>query len=126
MRAVKYVLVFLGGGIGAALRYWVQGLVYSRTGADFPYGTLAVNVLGCFVIGLLMISLEERFLATPSLRLFLTIGILGGFTTFSSFSYETLALVRDGELTRALLNVGSSLAACLAATWAGMIAGRFV
>jgi fluoride exporter len=123
---VKYVLIFLGGGIGAVLRYVMQGLVYSRTGADFPYGTLAVNVLGCFVIGLLMVSLEERFLAVPSLRLFLTIGILGGFTTFSSFSYETLALVRDGELTRALLNVGSSVLACLSATWTGMVIGKFI
>ena len=123
---MRYVLVFLGGGIGAALRYWMQGVVYGKTGADFPYGTLAVNVLGCLVIGFLMVSLEERFLATPSLRLFLTIGILGGFTTFSSFSYETLALARDGELTRALANVGLSLVSCLAATWLGMQAGRWI
>lgn len=124
--AVKYVLIFMGGGLGAALRYWLQGLVYSRTGADFPYGTLAVNVLGCFLIGLLMVSLEERFLAIPSLRLLLTIGILGGFTTFSSFSYETLVLVRDGEMLRALVNVGSSVFACLAATWIGMLTGKFI
>jgi fluoride exporter len=123
---VKYMLIFAGGGIGAVLRYWMQGLVYSRTGADFPYGTLAVNVLGCFVIGLLMISLEERFLATPALRLFLTIGILGGFTTFSSFSYETLALARDGEMLRAMLNVGSSVIACLSATWFGMLIGKLI
>jgi CrcB protein len=123
---VKYVLVFLGGGTGAALRYWMQGAIYNRTGADFPYGTIAVNILGCFIIGLLMVSLEERFLATPSLRLFLTVGILGGFTTFSSFSYETLALVRDGESLRALANVGLSLCSCLAATWAGMKAGHWI
>ena len=120
------MLIFLGGGIGAALRYWMQGLVYGRTGADFPYGTLVVNVLGCFVIGLLMISLEERFLAIPLLRLFLTIGILGGFTTFSSFSYETLALARDGESLRALVNVGSSIFACLSATWVGMLIGKLI
>lgn len=123
---VKYALVFLGGGIGAALRYWMQGLVYGRTGTGFPYGTLAVNVLGCFVIGLLMISMEERFLAAPSLRLFLTIGILGGFTTFSSFSYETLALVRGGDFLYALANVGLSLMAGLTATWAGMQLGRWI
>lgn len=124
--AFKYVLVFSGGGLGAALRYWTQGLVYSRTGTAFPYGTLAVNVAGCFVIGLLMISLEERFLAVPSLRLFLTIGILGGFTTFSSFSYETLVLLRDGELFYAFGNIGLSLGSCLAATWIGMLVGRLI
>ena len=123
---MKYVLIFLGGGIGAALRYWMQGVVYSRTGTDFPYGTIAVNVLGCLVIGFLMVSLEERFLATPSLRLFLTIGILGGFTTFSSFSFETLALVRDGEMVRALANVGLTVISCLSATWVGMLVGKQV
>ena len=81
---------------------------------------------GCFVIGLLMISLEERFLAVPSLRLFLTIGILGGFTTFSSFSYETLVLLRDGELFYAFGNIGLSLGSCLAATWIGMLVGRLI
>jgi CrcB protein len=123
---VKYVLIFLGGGAGSALRYWLQGMVYDRTGTNFPYGTLAVNVLGCLVIGFLMVSLEERFLAVPSLRLLLTIGVLGGFTTFSSFSYESLALVRDGELIRALANVGFTVIACLSATWAGMLLGRLV
>ncbi len=119
-------LVFLGGGLGAALRYGMQGFVHARTGPGFPYGTLAVNVLGCFAIGLLMVSLEERFLATPGLRLFLTIGILGGFTTFSSFSFETLALARDGEALLALANVGGSVLSCLAATWAGMQAGHWI
>lgn len=123
---MKYLLIFLGGGAGAALRYWMQGVVYGRTGTDFPYGTLAVNVLGCLVIGFLMISLEERFLAVPSLRLFLTIGVLGGFTTFSSFSYETLALARDGETARALANVGLSVVSCLTATWTGMKLGQWV
>lgn len=123
---MKYLLIFLGGGTGAALRYWMQGVVYGRTGTDFPYGTLAVNVLGCLVIGFLMISLEERFLAVPSLRLFLTIGVLGGFTTFSSFSYETLALARDGETARALANVGLSVVSCLTATWMGMKLGQWV
>lgn len=123
---MKYVLIFLGGGIGAALRYWLQGVVHGRVGADFPYGTLAVNVLGCLVIGFLMVSMEERFLALPSLRLFLTIGILGGFTTFSSFSYETVALVRAGEMVRALANVGFTVISCLSATWAGMLIGKLV
>ena len=123
---VKYILIFAGGGLGAALRYWLQGVVYTRTGAAFPYGTLVVNVLGCFVIGLLMVSLEERFLAVPSLRLFLTIGILGGFTTFSTFSYETLALLRNGEFLMGLANVGFSILGCLTATWVGMQLGKWI
>lgn len=123
---MKYALIFLGGGTGAALRYWMQGVVYGRTGTDFPYGTMAVNVLGCLIIGFLMVSLEERFLAIPSLRLFLTIGILGGFTTFSSFSYETLALVRDGEFPRAFANVAFTVLACLSATWVGMLIGKWI
>lgn len=123
---MKYLLVFAGGGIGAALRYWVQGVVYQRAGSAFPYGTVAVNVAGCFIIGLLMVAMEERFLATPALRLFLTVGILGGFTTFSSFSFETLALFRDGESALALANVGLSVFTCLCATWTGMKLGRLI
>jgi len=96
------VLVFIGGGIGATARYGLQGLVYRYTSASFPYGTLAVNVLGCFAIGFLMSSFEERFMVNPSLRLFLAIGILGGFTTFSLFSYETIMLLREGSYAAGL------------------------
>ncbi|OGU25478.1 MAG: camphor resistance protein CrcB [Ignavibacteria bacterium GWA2_54_16] len=120
----SYLLVFLGGGIGAATRYWMSGLVHERLGSAFPYGTLAVNILGCFVIGLIMGSMEERFLSHPSLRMFLTIGILGGFTTFSSFSYETIAMLKDGEFAYASLNVFASVLCCLSGTWLGLIAGR--
>ena len=95
-------------------------------GGGFPYGTGLVNIIGCFVIGLLMVGLEERFLATPALRLFLTVGILGGFTTFSSFSFETMALFRDGEAALALVNVAVSVLVCLSATWTGMKLGRLV
>ena len=123
---MRYLLIFAGGGLGAVLRYWAQGLVYNRMGSAFPYGTVLVNIVGCFVIGLLMVSMEERFLATPALRLFLTVGILGGFTTFSSFSFETLALFRDGESALALANVGVSVLVCLCATWTGMKLGRLV
>lgn len=123
---MRYLLIFAGGGLGAVLRYWAQGLVYNRMGSAFPYGTVLVNIVGCFVIGLLMVSMEERFLATPALRLFLTVGILGGFTTFSSFSFETMALFRDGESALALANVGLSVIVCLCATWTGMKLGRLV
>ena len=120
----SYLLVFLGGGIGAATRYWMSGWVHERLGSAFPYGTLAVNIVGCFIIGLVMGSMQERFLAHPSLRVFLTIGILGGFTTFSSFSYETIAMLKDGEFAYASLNIVASLLCCIMGTWIGLIAGK--
>jgi CrcB protein len=123
---MNILLVFLGGGLGAAARYILLGAVYRVTGAGFPYGTIVVNVLGCFVIGLLMSSMEERFLAAPSLRVFLTIGILGGFTTFSSFSYETMMLLREGDIFAGGLNIVLSVVICLGATWLGLGLGRYV
>jgi fluoride exporter len=121
-----YVYVFLGGGLGASARYWLSGAVYRVLPSDFPYGNLVVNVLGCLLIGLLMTSLQERFAAAPPLRVFLTVGILGGFTTFSSFSFETFGLLRDGEMLRACLNVGGSVFGCLGATYLGSLLGRLM
>jgi fluoride exporter len=123
---MNLLLVFLGGGIGATARYGLQGIVYRVTGAGFPYGTLVVNVLGSFMIGLFMTFFEERFLVTPPLRVFLTIGVLGGFTTFSSFSYETMAMLRDGSYVLGMLNVIGSVLVCLAATWLGIISGKLL
>ena len=121
---LNFSLVFVGGGIGAVARYWMQGIVYRYVNTAFPYGTVAVNVLGCFIIGLLMFGMEDRFMVNPSLRIFLTIGILGGFTTFSSFSFETIALLRDGELLFGMLNVLVSVVVCLSATYIGVIIGK--
>jgi fluoride exporter len=120
----NYLVVFLGGGIGAAARYWLSGWVPAKIQTDLPLGTLIVNVLGCFLIGFLMASFEERFVAQPTMRVFLTIGILGGFTTFSTFSFETVALMRDGELLYAALNVVVSIITCLGGTALGMYIGR--
>lgn len=120
----SYMLVFLGGGIGAAARYWLSGLIHERLGSGFPYGTLVVNIVGCFIIGFVMGSMQERFLSHPSLRLFLTIGILGGFTTFSSFSYETIAMLKDGEIAFASLNIFASVLCCISGTWIGLIVGK--
>jgi len=90
----------------------------------FPYGTFVVNSLGCLMIGVLMTSLEERFLGNPSLRIFLTIGILGGFTTFSTFSYETVEMIRSAEYFYTAVNVSLTVFTCLAATYVGTIIGR--
>ncbi|MBI5473459.1 MAG: fluoride efflux transporter CrcB [Ignavibacteriae bacterium] len=124
MFSMKYLIVFVGGGFGAACRYWMQGVVYALFGSGFPYGTLSVNVIGSLLIGLLMSVFEVRFVVQPMLRVFLTIGVLGGFTTFSSFSYETMALLRDGSYALGLLNVAGSVILCLAATWIGLTAGK--
>lgn len=121
---MNVVLVFIGGGIGATARYWLSGLVYRWAGSDFPYGTFIENTLGCFLIGLLMTGFEERFLVTPSLRIFLTIGILGGFTTFSTFSFETISMMKDAEYFYAFVNIGLTLATCLGGTYLGTVIGK--
>ena len=120
------LLVFIGGGLGAVVRYWLGGVVHKLIGTGFPYGTLAVNFLGCFAIGMLMVGFEDRFLVNPSLRIFLTIGILGGFTTFSSFSFETIALARGGEFLFAGLNVLLSVTMCLVSTYVGTLIGKLL
>jgi CrcB protein len=125
--AVKnFAAVFLGGGIGAVCRYWLSGVVYRWLPPTFPFGNLIVNVSGCFLIGVLMTALNDRFSINPAMRLFLVIGILGGFTTFSSFSYETVSLVRDNQIVPALLNVAGSVIGCLVATVIGTYAGRLI
>jgi CrcB protein len=83
-----------------------------------------VNCTGSLLIGVLVTALDTRFSAVPSLRFFLIIGLLGGFTTFSSFSYETMTLLREGSTTAALINVGASVITCLSATWVGMTIGK--
>ncbi len=123
---MKYLIITIGGAIGAGCRYFVQGVVHQFTGMSFPYGTLVVNILGCFLIGLIMEWSEQRFIVDPQLRIFLTVGILGGFTTFSSFGYETFALMKDGEFLRAALNVTASVVAGLGAVWAGMVTARIL
>lgn len=113
------------GALGCVSRYLMASLVNRLAGPSFPYGTLAVNVIGAFLIGLIM-DLSLRTTVSPVLRLALTTGFLGGFTTFSTFSYETFRLLEEGELLLATLNVGGSVALCLAGTWLGIIAARAV
>jgi len=117
---LHFLLVGCGGFVGAVLRYGVGGLVH-RSGAmaGFPFGTLTVNVVGCLLIGAAAAAAETRQLLVPEARLFLMVGVLGGFTTFSTFGYETLALARDGEALRAAVNVVTHVVLGLAAVWAG-------
>src|SRR5438270_13836556 len=120
---LNYIYVMLGGAIGTGARFWLSGVVAARCGEAFPLGTLAVNVSGCFRVGLLATIMDPggRFLVAPTTRQFFLLGVCGGYTTFSSFSLQTLDLMRDGDWLRASLNVGLSLVLCLVATWLGRI-----
>lgn len=122
---MNMALVFLGAGLGGVCRYWLANATYLMLGRSFPYGTLAVNVSGCFLMGLLFAILSQRFDSiAPQLRLFLLIGLLGGYTTFSTFSIETLNLFENGYWVSAGLNVVLSVVGCMFAVWIGVIGGR--
>lgn len=122
---IQLLLIGLGSAIGGMSRYLLSNSVYNLISKDFPYGTLSVNMLGSFFIGVISTILMDRFegLAVP-LRALLIIGFLGGFTTFSSFSMETLNLLEGGEIFRAILNVVLSLVLCLLLTGMGVLLGR--
>jgi CrcB protein len=116
---VTWALVFLGGGLGALLRYELGGFVQARAGAAFPWGTFAVNALGCFAIGVLATWIDERGGGSPAVRTLLIAGLLGGFTTFSAFGLETWRLLEEGRALGAALNAGASVLVCVAAVAAG-------
>lgn len=117
---MKLVWIGIGGFAGAVLRYLAAGWVQRASGSvSFPYGTLAVNVIGCLLIGGLSYLADARGLLQAEVRMFLFVGVLGGFTTFSTFGYETMNLLRDGEMFVALMNVFANVVLCLLAVWAG-------
>lgn len=122
----RLLAVALGGALGAVSRYAVSGWVSRLTReSPFPYGTLTVNLVGAFLLGLLMgIGSEGRWLLPPAVRVLLGVGFLGGLTTFSTFSYETLEALRVGDFRVALANVGLSLVAALVACWLGLGVGE--
>lgn len=120
----QLIYIAAGGALGAVMRYGVSNGVHFMFGRDFPYGTLTVNVLGSLLIGLFYILLIERYSLGPEVRAILIIGVLGAFTTFSTFSMETYNLLENGELMKALMNVLLSVALCLVATWVGVVIGR--
>lgn len=115
----KLLLIGLAGLAGTLSRYWLSGVVARRYGETFPLGTLAVNLVGCFLAGLLFYLLQERFLVNQTARTVVMIGFLGGFTTFSSFGLQTFTLLQDGEFGLAALNLVASNLAGLFLVWAG-------
>jgi CrcB protein len=117
---VKWALLLAGGGIGTLLRFGLALWVDTRLGVRFPWGTLAVNVVACFAIGVLVTLADTRSALTPAARLFLVTGVLGGFSTFSAFGMETWQLLEGGRAGAAALNAAGSVAAGLAAVAAGV------
>jgi len=119
----NYILVMLGGALGTGARFWVSGFVARRFGEFFPLGTLAVNVTGSFIVGFFgaLTDSEGSFLIPSRFRQFFMIGVCGGYTTFSSFSLQTLDLTQDGDWLKAGLNVLLSFGCCLVAVWVGRI-----
>jgi CrcB protein len=113
-----------GGALGALLRYWMSSGVHFLMGKNFPYGTLSVNLTGSILIGFLYVLLFERVEASPEWRFALIIGLLGSFTTFSTFSIETLNLFQTGQQIKAVLNILLSVGLCLTGCWLGLLAGR--
>jgi fluoride exporter len=120
----RYLLVAIGGGTGALARYVAGAAIMTRFGGRFPLGTLIVNVTGSFLIGFLMTILTGRFQFDPRWRLLLVVGFLGGYTTFSSFEWETYTAAREGELWAGLLNVVLSVMLGYIAVWLGSMLAR--
>ena len=122
----RFILICLGGAIGTGLRYLTSGLAARWLGPDFPYGTFIVNVVGSFLIGLIQQIGTASLLIPDTTRLFLTVGIMGGLTTYSSFSYETVRLVQIGAWGQAWVNVLATTALCLGVCFLGIAVGRLI
>jgi len=122
MQVVLFIAVC--GACGCLTRYFLAGWVYRAIGGAFPSGTFAVNILGAFIIGFLMEFSMRSTLIPPQLRIGLTIGFLGGLTTFSTFSYETFRLLEEGEFFIASANILASVLVCLVCTWLGILAAK--
>jgi len=120
----KFIELIIGGALGTLARYALAGIVYRVAGADFPYGTLAVNLSGCLILGFLSNMAQEKFLFGTDVKVFLMIGFCGAFTTFSTFIFETNALIRDGQALRAFMNVSLSLVAGFALFRLGILIGE--
>lgn len=120
----NYIAVFLGAGIGGSLRYWMSGFIFKILPILFPFGTLAINILGSMALGIIIFGLDEKGMISPLVKLFLGVGLCGGFTTFSTFSFETFNLVKDSEFYLAGLNVFLNVAVSFLGVYLGYLIAR--
>ena len=121
---MNLLLIAIGGAVGSTARYVFALTVQRASGTLFPIGTFAVNVVGCLVFGVIAGAAEQRVQLAPELRMFLLVGVLGGFTTFSSYAFESFALVRDGQFLWAAANIAGQVVAGLAGMWVGYVAAN--
>jgi CrcB protein len=122
----KYLMVAIGGALGSVLRFWVGDYVSNRMGTRFPYGTFIINVTASFLVGLILTLLAERAHWSPNWRYFIPIGFIGGYSTFSTFEYETFRTFQDGEVLMAGLNIVLSVIVGFVSVWLGVITGRTI
>lgn len=120
----NYLLIAAGAALGGVFRFWISASVHRYLPANFPYGTLTVNVLGSFALGFIIFFLDTKKIISPELKIFLTIGFCGGFTTFSTFAFETLNLLKETELFFALINILLNVIATLGAVYLSYLAAK--
>jgi len=122
----EFLLIGAGAVLGANARYWLTNYFMQRFGPVFPYGTLFINVTGSFLLGFVLVLVGNRFVTDPGYRLLIGTGFLGAYTTFSTFSYDTIMLLERGDIVPAVMNVGGSVALSLVAAYLGVVLARII